>query len=1813
MVEALKNRLVFNRFNTSHRKCYYQIMPNAITSPEVKIDIRSTPKNLNEFGKKFGVAPQPLGNTEVKTQTPELISSSIDKYAKQKQELHSYLEQIGEMLPPDHKFTQLVQKVSEKLGIPGKTDLIAMDTEEINAFYDPESKTVVLTRGWCRYLIEQGLSLKEDHMAAVLGHELEHARVLGDDYVQRLKSSYLERFKNIQNHAEEYRADADAMRRLSKAGYNPRAMIDIFRTTSLTHGRRDLKHPEQIERIRQLEDKLADDEHPLSNTSKELTPIDKEMLTWITTDSDVYNKTEKLIHSSTNELARDLQTVKTQQQFWEIYDLKRHIDRVAAAKSLTVEENQNLERLAMELMVYDAFCEKQAFIDGQPIEIDYKVIDGLSDEEGGISKEEAHKISYAKNSYLDSGKLTNLFKGNAFRQNVSRELPDDISLNSARNDISAIGGFVDRAIKGRLNLLTTKSLRENERKYYGELQRCFESGQVSKDLLLTLYSSIDSQYQKELQKASSQQNQERGLRDNIRDTTNLLDLRDANIGIKVLDQAKFALATSLIKAPDASLEAINLFGTAISHDTGLDKQGAGILAKIILKQENASEWVKYLKTLDKDSLKRITKGIKTLVTSGNGLRFSPFRSLHQSYLASESQIKSSEPWGIYANGVEYGIDATGLTAIKMLAAREFYLRGYPPEFRYDFHNRLPPSQINLTMEEWDLAVEGKANYGLESERAEWALIKYLDQVKVGGEINSQLVEYARKYAEVSYSTTNLTPEQMSLMIHHSLWDNTHLQKMINQGLNNWFAKRSPKGRLSEKMPELAEQERQDIAVTLRDTYSLFKNNPLDKEKIEKYSEIPTPEKISSWLLEVLIQDAESKGTPVKDASIQSLKQIISEGIFLDYSSISKETKSLIGEYSIGDIDGLLQILRRTNIADKNRQNLIENFQLLNIVSDVDRKEAAKKPISEASIKVVLSKHGNGSVEWVTQNFQQSDMRDLVLIGLYEFAGEDQKAKFDLQIKNQLTEYPDRFNARHSSSFDFEAYYARVKYRKNATKDEYLGQGKLAKNFPDLLKRRHSFATLAFKADRTSAVLYDNWGRGISEHDGSIYQEYIANRLLRNESIIFNRELPFNQRMQGLTDAAPYRSVVRDIHLEMLLREELTQTKDANERVRIGRILLPLFTEKSSLKNPLAIQVFRSELAINPQLTQDFNGYIDELTHYMSEPSLARNYFLNQFENSTPLTVKQLKQITSMRISPEGKKTKKDEDGLIETESDSAPMTFVIDKLGELNREERIKTALWLLGVNSDKPKAALKMEKEFDGHLDSLPDAVAVSTYDEKEVTYKRLFLGAEGIVDLETVKPEGLPIAEKQRKEFIEVLARNMLPDSMPKADLFRNIFSTVIESSDPSHASRILTKLINKFSEAKIRGKELPPEEVVALGLNELGVIGKKVSQSLAELDWVPDSYKRTLRRSQSEGEVVPKRALLMLAEDAGLTEDDALIKIVSFDDLIGAASNKQAVLLTVEINDEKVGLSKGKHKVVGKFKRPSAQKTENIKHDLGVLKSILEVLNKEGYSDALPRDFSAQISDAVKRELEFTREKQFSGEIRKDLDERNSKRRLKVSVPDIYFASEDVIMESVAPGISLRQYKDFREAGYNQLLESGYGAFSEREIDQTVVVEALSQLITTGNVHADLHPGNIFLDQQGNLTLIDLGMHEKLNSAQRLNTISLITGLATGSENYVKSTLKNLGWDLGDVKLDLKRFKFAQNTMQLLRVSQRASVPMPELLGSIILATSKLTTYTKGFGNAELFRMLINAVDKKEAPRIISHLLQSGGKNFLRPQQY
>lgn len=1747
----------------------------------------------------------------------DLAVTAVD-YSPQREQLKSGLEKQAEILPQTHEFSQLVQRASGKLGIPGQTEVATVDTDEMIAFFDPRSRTIVFSRGFARHLQEElpkaGIQFSEDHIAAVIAHELEHAEVLGDDYVKKLDKSFWERLKASFSHAEEYRADAAGMRRLARAKYNPNAMIEIFKSFSLTMGRDDISHPEIIDRIRKLEDELADDEHPIPNTTKDRQPItDSSLLKWISQDSEIYKMTETVIAKPMEEIDQMLMQSKNQKEFWDIQVLKEHVERVGVAKGAIEEQKELYDRIAKKVVICNALCQRTYVVDGREERIE------LREDQAWYTREQ--ELGYRPEGDMPSHDIANTWTQmiraeEALKEaNASHEFRDLIKpitppLDTVRTQavlLQDFERFLDHVCQDGFALLAAQNINEPERKFLEEAASCYGTNQITENVMRTAYLKLDKTRNQQRHQERVEEDRARGMRDQADFTESSIDFTDSHIRDQIIDQIKVGIAVDYIgDFYQPNERTINHLAGLIATETGLPPNLALSTAKSYMSLSYGGwmaddEWTNALSQRDKDFYLRALSAFDQL-DFGDGIKLSPRRSIHKA-LSTSIGAKPNELGGVTAQIKEMlGQEIYDMATTHPLAdiMKKELGSPHPTVVRYD--------NVNLPLEDW--LILGKVDNKQFAElRAIGFIYCYIKQIEAGQTPNQRLTAELSKIREwPKWAKKYFIPAtDMELLMKNSPWPQDQLKELVDGYLDCQDA---------HNFSKFTSKELDSLVRIIRVTGGkrTYQNWNPDLES-----------NVSFEFLGRFFSQNLQQGQSYQDALVNAIIAVADKDINLGelqrfgYIQLDRSKRIDAGEcfsdMTNTQIEQILSCLNKNPAIRQRQTQLYESLLFYAQIPFDERKTFKDEKLNESNLgksfedrhrgwkvgdleiglQAVINKYQDQAVEWIVSNFASSINRERYLISLYELASGELKAQYAKKIPDYLVYPPDQDNegdrTKHSSTN-----YGDYLHEKKLAKSEewqksfpaWKGLGRISENFDNLLKRRHSFATSQFIPLRP-----------VSSDYGSVRQRFQALRLLWAEDTLFDSNRPLEERILELQKVANSPSVVRDIHLEMMLEETLNTAKTPQEKVVAGKILLPLFTPDSGLKNHLAAIVFSSELSLRPELYKNFNEFTNLLLYYLPKASLQRNYFLNNFENAAGLSPEQLKALDGLRISSEGKRD----------DQDSSPMVFVINRLGEQNREDKIATSLWLLGLSSEKSKAILALERNFDGHLNGLPQAVAVSTGVEREVLFKRLFLGAEGVLDLEAVPSEQVEQARNQRREFIRVLAAEFLPEDMPNVALFRDIFTSVLESSDPAHANRTLTKLINSFIDAQAGGKKLPPEEVIAISLNELGVVGKKVSQSLAELDWVPESYKKTLRRSQSEGETVPKRALMVLAEDAGLLDLNSPIRIISFDELRGAASNKQACLLTVEVTDESVGLSKGRHKVIGKFKRPSAQKRENIEHDLRVMRQIIEVLNQRGYAESLPRDFSAQISDAVNKELDFDRERLFSAQLRVDLAERNFKRRQQVSIPKIYFIAEDVMLESIAPGISLRAYRDLREQGSDQLITSGYGALQERVINQTIVTEALSQLITTGNIHADLHPGNIFVDQQGNITFIDLGMHQRLTPEQRFATISLVAGLASGNETYLKKTLQGLGWNLGGANLGLTRFNFAENTMRLLRATQKASTQPPEMLTSVILATSKLSTYTGGFSSPELLKMLINSLNKREAPRIFAHLVKSGFASFLR----
>jgi predicted unusual protein kinase regulating ubiquinone biosynthesis (AarF/ABC1/UbiB family) len=848
-------------------------------------------------------------------------------------------------------------------------------------------------------------------------------------------------------------------------------------------------------------------------------------------------------------------------------------------------------------------------------------------------------------------------------------------------------------------------------------------------------------------------------------------------------------------------------------------------------------------------------------------------------------------------------------------------------------------------------------------------------------------------------------------------------------------------------------------------------------------------------------------------------------------------------------------------------------------------------ITQPMVQVILDRFGYaGGTEWLISHFNAHDVRDRLLMGLTEQMTEPQLNQMSEIVAHNVSRHALEEAQKTDNQFLFAKYAAAKKQANNLPSEVFeiaKGQRRHATDFPDLLKRRHDFATQSHTVDPAKRAEYAH-RTTVSDtayffcFKGTEIQGFMARTLAKHDSFFLDTSVPLTQRANFLTNTVPYAIAPRDTYVEWMLQETV-QLTDVHERLATAKQLLPLFTENSPYKQQYATRMLRDEISTNPDFYQSLQSTISTILQYMPEASLARNYFLDQVEEKCQVTPTDLDHLESLRLTDEGERKKSNSNTF-----SAEPAALVFDRLSEQNRLERSKSVLWIMGLNQDKPHVIDEIETAEEGSLEGLKALFAQSTPPEREIFFRRMFTGAEGVLDLAAVDNTLRQEASQQRHAFLDTLSKTFIPLDNATNDLFRNIFVTTLENAEPSHATQILTTILNEAIEANLSGRQLAPEAFLALSLNQLGVVGKKVSQSLAGMDWIPTTYRDEFQKSQEAAGVVPKRALKVFARSAGLLAQGAHLRITSFNQLLGSASNKQACLVTAEVNDpaiaQTLGVSPGSSiSLVGKFKRPSVHKSLNLEHDLKLLDTVLDVLKQSNQAVNLPPGFSAQIRNAIIQELDFSKEKAFSDKLRKDINLRRTYEGYTVSIPTIAWLNQDQVYETEAKGSSLRKLVDAGKNDPDLLPEIN-------RIKRVVFHEAVSELLNTGRIHADVHFGNCFADiASHNVELIDLGMNTEINPAEIIAVREILIGLVLGNNRIIDNAFKKFDWKLPATQFN--RGRFGENTKHLLESSKQAQTPPPETVNMLLFSISKLPPLMEGLKTADILTVVKNVIPDKQ----------------------
>jgi predicted unusual protein kinase regulating ubiquinone biosynthesis (AarF/ABC1/UbiB family) len=333
-------------------------------------------------------------------------------------------------------------------------------------------------------------------------------------------------------------------------------------------------------------------------------------------------------------------------------------------------------------------------------------------------------------------------------------------------------------------------------------------------------------------------------------------------------------------------------------------------------------------------------------------------------------------------------------------------------------------------------------------------------------------------------------------------------------------------------------------------------------------------------------------------------------------------------------------------------------------------------------------------------------------------------------------------------------------------------------------------------------------------------------------------------------------------------------------------------------------------------------------------------------------------------------------------------------------------------------------------------------------------------------------------------------------------------------------------EFADRRTTADGLPADaKDLAADLEALGPTFVKLGQLLStRADLLPPAYLEALARLQDKCEAFPYDDVVgIIEEELGVRVSNAF---ATFDPApIAAASLGQVHRATMRDG----------RPVAVKVQRPGIE--EQITTDL---ESIAEIAAFADRHSETGRRFgfaamAAEFRVAMLHELDYRREASNLTTLAENLAEFDS---IVVPVPVPDFTSGRVLTMTLVPGQNVSSISGFT------LAEIDGDALARQLFDAY-----LKQILVDGFFHADPHPGNVLLTDDGRLALLDLGMVARVAPDMRDNLLKLLLAVAEGNGADTAEVIAELCDRRDDVDFD--RTAFRRGVTELVADQQGATL--------------------------------------------------------------
>jgi ubiquinone biosynthesis protein len=196
----------------------------------------------------------------------------------------------------------------------------------------------------------------------------------------------------------------------------------------------------------------------------------------------------------------------------------------------------------------------------------------------------------------------------------------------------------------------------------------------------------------------------------------------------------------------------------------------------------------------------------------------------------------------------------------------------------------------------------------------------------------------------------------------------------------------------------------------------------------------------------------------------------------------------------------------------------------------------------------------------------------------------------------------------------------------------------------------------------------------------------------------------------------------------------------------------------------------------------------------------------------------------------------------------------------------------------------------------------------------------------------------------------------------------------------------------------------------------------------------------------------------------------------------------------------------RVAVKIQRPGVLRT--MSRDLEILRDLCALAERRmdwAKQYGLSR-MAEEFSRSLLAELDYSQEGRNAEKIAAQVNERDP-----VYIPAIYwdYTSERVLTMEYIEGITLNRREELLNKGIKL-----------KDVAQQLVETMLSQVFIHGFFHADPHPGNVMLMENGKLALIDFGMVGRLSDPMKEHLSALIIALMRKNTEALVRAILRLG---------------------------------------------------------------------------------------------